>query len=99
MRKIGVAGLEIVFAKIIEHLKLVESSGEIVIEEDSYQFIPPDMWSVFKQDIALSGSLFDDIDCLQKLTLDPDHPTMFIDYDRLAYVLLAISQKYNPPLE
>jgi hypothetical protein len=104
MKKIEITELQLVFSRIIEKLKLNEPSGTIEIEEDLYQFIPADKWHGFDQDHSLTGSLYDDLDSLTRLAHEnPDvdsadyYPTTFVDFDRLAFVLMAISQKYNPP--
>lgn len=101
-----VAELEIIFSRIIDKLKSSEPSGTIELETDLYRFIPADKWQLFAGDHILNGSLYDDIDSLKQLvegdaSVDSEnyHPTTFVDFDRLAFVLMAISQQYNPPGE
>jgi len=95
MTVIKISELETIFSKIIEKLKF-EAREEISIEDDFYKFIPTDEWSSFTGDIIETGSLSDDIDNLKKLVQDKHHPCTYVDFDRLASVLRAISQNMNP---
>lgn len=95
MSAIKISELEIIFSRIIEKLKF-EAREEISIEDDFYRFIPTDEWSSFTSDIIETGSLSDDIENIKKLVQDKDHPCTYVDFDRLASVLRAISQTMNP---
>lgn len=95
MPKISLNELSIVFNKIIEKLEFEELS-EIVIYDNFYKFIPTDEWATFEKDVIETGSLFDDIEGLKKLVLDKNRPCTYVDFDRLASLLRAISQTNNP---
>ena len=87
--------LEIIFKRIIEKLK-TEEVESVNIKEDLYRYISPENWSSYESDIIESGSLFDDIESLKKLANDTNRPCMYVDFDRVASVLYAISQLKNP---
>lgn len=76
-----------------------EDITDIVIEDDLYNIIPTDEWSIINnpKDVVVIGSLQDDYDNLEKLALDSHRPCTYVDFDRLASILRAISQKQNPP--
>lgn len=95
MSSIKISEIELIFSKVIEKLKF-EVDREINIEEDFYKFIPTDEWSSFAEEVIETGSLSDDIENLKKLVFDKEHPCTYVDFDRLASVLRAISQIKNP---
>lgn len=94
MARINITDLEQIFSRVLEKLRFEEE--EFVIEDDFYKFIPTDKWASFVEDIVETGSLSDDINNLKKLATDPKRPCAFVDFDRLASVLRAISQTKNP---
>jgi hypothetical protein len=61
-----------------------------------YWYIPADRWESFEQTPALLGSLKDDIESLIQLVNDSEGFCTYVDFDRAASVLMAISQKNNP---
>jgi hypothetical protein len=95
MVKINISELEQIFSKVIKKLRL-EEEQELIIEEDLYRFIPTDEWTSFAVDVIEIGSLSDDINNLKKMITDNQRPCTFVDFDRLASVLRAISQIKNP---
>jgi hypothetical protein len=56
----------------------------------------PECYDMMRKPNLVVGSLRDDIDELRKLLEDKDRPAAFINLDRFAAVLYAISQKLNP---
>jgi hypothetical protein len=98
MSNISKHDLEIIFSRIISKLEY-ENVDEIEFETDMYWHIPADVWDSFEQPPALLGSLKDDIESLTLLVTDTETPCMFVDFDRTASVLKAISQIMNPPNE
>lgn len=98
MNKISLNELSSIFNQILKKLEFEECS-EIEVEEDYYKTIPTDKWASFSEDVTESmieiGSLNDDIEMLKKLSRE-DKPCMYVDFDRLASLLRAISQLKNP---
>ncbi|MBA3673947.1 MAG: hypothetical protein H0W75_03165 [Chitinophagaceae bacterium] len=88
--------MEFFFKKIIEKLK--EENIEIVdIASDEYLLISTDEWENFEQDVEpIIGSLEDDSYRLLN-TKKGDVPFTYVDFDRVASLLRAISQEINPP--
>ena len=88
--------LKNLFDRIIAKLEF-ENVNSISLETDYYRIIPTDKWSSFTDNEIILASLKDDIDSLILLLRDPNRPCTFVDFDRLASVLRAISQELNPP--
>ena len=95
MESISLHELEQIFKRVIEKLKS-ENVDEIELEKDFYRYIPTDKWDSFEADIYESGSLFDDSSSLKLLVNDEERLCTYVDFDRLASVLRAISQIKNP---
>jgi len=95
MREITTKDLKRLCELIIKKLEW-EQVTNVQIETDLYRFIPTDKWSSFEDTEILTGSLYDDIDSLKRLLADNDRPTTYVDFDRLASVLRALSQEINP---
>ena len=94
-RTITISDLEKLFALVIDKLK-EESVSTIEIKDDLYRFIPADNWGSFQDNIILNGSIFDDVDSLKLIISDKNRPFTYVDLDRLATLLHAISQINNP---
>ena len=98
MKTISIEELEAFFAKVLN--KLADESVESVkIPNDFYRVIPADKWASYEDGIIQVGSLDDDIASLKMLLEDSERPTTYLDFDRLASVLHAISQELNPPAQ
>ncbi|MEM8524986.1 MAG: hypothetical protein AAGG68_10100 [Bacteroidota bacterium] len=97
MNKMKISDIEEIFERILEKLRF-ECEEEIEISSDLYRFIPTSEWANFQKNEILVGSLEDDVQCLKLLAKDKDHPCMYVDFDRMASLLRAISQEYNPPM-
>lgn len=95
MSTISVNEIRHVFDLIIDKL-IFEANDNIEMTIDAYQFVPTSHWDSFASLPIHSGSLADDIESLKKLTSNPDRPCTYVDFDRMASVLRAISQVYNP---
>jgi hypothetical protein len=95
MRTINLDNLEKAFEQIILKLKR-EEIEEIQLTEDYYKFIPTDEWSNLEEDVILVGSLIDDIDSLYKVLNEPHQTFTYVDFDRIASILRAISETLNP---
>jgi len=80
---------------LIDKLKK-EQVQNIEINIDLYRFISAEQWGSFENNTVETGSLFDDIDNLKLLISEPDRPFTYVDFDRLASLLLAISETKNP---
>jgi hypothetical protein len=92
--KIELKFLELAFQGIIEKLKF-EKIETIEINDDLYKIIPTNHWSDFdNSDVVYTGSLNDDITAL-KSAVENDFIT-YVDLDRLASILRAISHENNP---
>lgn len=94
-RLVELSELEILFNMLIGKLK-DENILNIEINIDLYRFIPTDKWESFENNIVEMGSLFDDIDSLKLLISDKDRVFTYVDFDRLASLLHAISEIKNP---
>jgi hypothetical protein len=93
---ISKSDLKIIFSRIIDKLEN-ENVDQVELDTDFYWHIPADKWEAFEQAPALLGSLKDDIDSLILLANDSERPCTYVDFDRTATVLKAISQKNNAP--
>jgi len=74
-----------------------ENVKEVEIGNDLYRVIPADEWTNFEKDVIVVGSLSDDIESLKLMINDLERPCTYVDFDRVASVLHAISQAINPP--
>ena len=95
MNKISVVEIRQVFERIINKLEL-ENEVNVEFEKDLYRYIPTDQWDKYDEVVIEEGSLYDDLDSLRLLANDPKRPCTYVDFDRIASVLRAISQKNNP---
>ena len=97
MSKINIQFLQKVFSRIIDKLEY-ENVTSIQIEDDLYNKIPAHNWSILNkpEEVVVIGSLQDDIDSLWKLVTDNERPCTYVDFDRFASVLHAISEIRNP---
>ncbi|PKR79561.1 hypothetical protein CW751_14520 [Brumimicrobium salinarum] len=93
--KIKIRELEEIFNLIISKLEFEFNKGEIELNDDLYRIIPTQHWSITKVENELIGSLNDDINELKKLISDTSRPTTFVDLDRCASLLRAISERFN----
>jgi hypothetical protein len=99
MNKIEINDLKQIFNRIIEKLEF-EEIQEFYCEKDLYNKIPAYSSNIYNNinDRITIGSLKDDIECLNKLAKNADRPCTYVDFDRTASLLNAISEKLNPPL-
>ena len=95
MKTIDIAMLENAFQQILLKLKS-EEIEQIQLSGDYYKFIPTDEWANVENDVVLTGSLFDDIESLQKVMNDSERVFTYVDFDRTASILRAISETLNP---
>lgn len=86
------------FARIIAELE-ARSIEQVEISTDWYRTIPADQWTNFINPEIVTGSLEDDVMEVTKMIKDPDRICTFVDFDRVAAMLNAISQELNPPYE
>ena len=100
MRKIDIRSLEVAFEKIILKLK-GENIIEIPFHNDLYRLIPTDQWEVYKEKIAKIeiGSLYDDVENIEKLRFNNERPCTYVDFDRVASILRMISEQLNSPTD
>jgi len=83
------------FERIINKLEY-ENIEEVKLETDWYKFIPTDEWENFGKDVIAVGSLQDDLESIALLVHNAARPCTYVDFDRVASILRAISQKNNP---
>ena len=97
MKSIKTSDLKLVFSRIIKKLEY-EGLESIETESDLYNIIPADKWDITNNidDVVIIGSLQDDIECIEKLAGDPNRICTYVDFDRVATILRAISQKECP---
>ncbi len=97
--KIRIEELEHCFKEIIKKLK-EKNINPIELDTDYYQIIPTDQWDNFEYNETPNvGSLSDDIESLQKMINNSEIPCTYVDFDRIASILRAISQENNIPIE
>ena len=97
MKKIEVSNLKRLFQMVIEKLQDFEGIDKIEIneDEDMYQFISTDEWQL-SEPKPLVGSLYDDLEELEKIIIDSERVITFVDFDRISSILHFISEKMNP---
>lgn len=95
MKKIEIEELKIIFSKIIKKLE-DDNYTELRFDKDLYRIIPTDKWDSYEDDIIYEASLYDDIDSLKLLKQDSSRIITYVDFDRLASILRAISENNNP---
>lgn len=95
---LSVIEIKNLFKQIIEKLECEEIKN-VVFDDDTYRFIPTDKWNSFEEDAIEVGSLYDDIEALKLLASNEEIPCTYVDFDRLASVLRAISEIQNPATE
>lgn len=95
--KIRIELLEIAFERIIQKLQS-ENVEEVEIPFDLYRIIPTEKWEISnsKDDEVNIGSLYDDLECIEKLVLDKKRPCTYVDFDRVSSLLRIISEVNNP---
>jgi len=97
MREVKLDTLKKVFDRIIEKLEF-EGVSAIKFEDDLYNKIPTHKWSIYNkpEEVVVMGSLHDDIDSLNELISYKGSICTYVDFDRSASVLRAISEIRNP---
>ena len=93
--ELSITELKILFEQIITKLE-DEDVKSVKFNDDTYRFIPTDKWNSFEEDTIEIGSLYDDIESLKLLVRDRDRPCTYVDFDRLASILRAVSEIQNP---
>lgn len=94
---ITLSELQLIWEKLFD--KISEATKEkIVIDDlDMYWSVgAPECYDMMKEPALVVGSLKDDLDELKKLLGNVNRPAAFINLERFAAVLNAISQKLNP---
>lgn len=82
------------FSKIIEKLELHQIET-VKIDVDYYLIIDTDEWENFGQEVKPNvGSLCDDMASLKRAVTEDSFT--FVDFERVASILRAISQKLCP---
>jgi hypothetical protein len=82
-----------IFSKIAGSL-----DSSISISNDYYLNIPMDeAYNVSNSVMPSIGSLYDDWENLMRV-INEQQPVTFVDVDRLASIMKAISQELNPPI-
>ena len=99
MEKFKIKDLELVFARIIEKLN-IEKVDEIDFSFDMYRSIPGNKLNVtFSEDKEYHvGSLVDDVEEIKKLVNERERPCTYVDFDRVANILRAVSEEKNPSI-
>jgi hypothetical protein len=97
MKNVKVSTLKAAFDRILEKLEF-EEVDLIQMESNFYNIVPADKWDITLPETKIEiGSLWDDVDEIEKLVLDKDRICTYVDFDRVASILRAISQVRNPP--
>ena len=79
-------------------LEMLADFEEIKIADADYYWSisAPECYKMTDNPEMVVGSLVDDIEALKKLIDNEERPVTFVDLDRLASVLYAISEGMNP---
>lgn len=92
--------LQTIAAKIFDKLKKTGPEAFPFGEADMYWVVSsPQCYDLSAEPALEVGSLNDDLASLHALLRDPDREVSFVDLDRFASVLRAISHALNPPRE
>lgn len=95
MAKISSSELQTVFNKALN--KIMEGiDPEFVAKYDHYRVLSLESSQGFGDPEIESCSLFDDVSELKELAASINRPCTYVDIDRLASVLRAISAELNP---
>jgi hypothetical protein len=94
--RIETSKLEVLFQMVIAKLKELDVD-HVDLKQDYYLLISNADWTKVDEENPepVTGSLVDDWQSLNKVA-SGDNPMMFVDFDRLASILRAISEKLNP---
>lgn len=95
MSSISVEELEMIFQRILEKLRQ-EGIDDLNFENDTYRIIPTESWNDFTVTEVDICSLYDDLDNIRELARDETRFCTYVDFDRVASILRAISQNRNP---
>ena len=87
--------LQKIFDRVIE---MLADCKEIKLADADYYWSinAPECYEMTDNPEIVVGSLVDDIEALKKLIDNEERPVTFVDLDRLASVLHAISEGINP---
>ncbi len=97
MKRISKSELEIIFNLILNKLYL-DKIDQIVFDMDKYWIITTDEWNKFGEiPQPAVGSLEEDIKYL-KNAIEQNEIVSYVDFDRLASILRAISETEAPIL-
>lgn len=95
--KVKMDEIESIFMLLIQRAK--NDWIEVIdLETDYYWVITTDEWDDFKSDPSpkpVVGSLYDDWESLKKI-LSGEHIVTYLDYERFASILRAISETIAP---
>ena len=90
--------LKEIFNRIVEKLER-EGIDNVNIDEDYYWIILSGEWTDFDSNPSPAvGSLIDDWESLLRC-LNGNAPFTYVDFDRTASILRAVSEKVNPSKE
>ena len=93
--RITVNEIELIFERLIEKIKN-DGIEFLDLETDYYWIIASDEWDNFESSPDMCvGSLVDDWNELQKI-LNPERMVTYVDCDRFASILRAVSETINP---
>jgi predicted HAD superfamily phosphohydrolase YqeG len=95
MNNISVDEIEKIFSLVVEKLKK-DGVGNISFDLDEYWIILTNEWNDFKNVPSPSvGSFVDDVNCLKKV-IGQNIIYSYSEFDRIAIVLRALSEKMAP---
>lgn len=94
---ITIEEIERIFERLIQRAK-DDKIEFLEIPTDYYWIIDSDKWDDFTSDPTNPsvGSLVDDWQCLQKILKNEEHLVTYLDYDRFASILRAVSENIAP---
>jgi len=93
--KISYDEIQVVFEQVLK--KIAETAPEgVEVDFDHYRLISSESMTGFDDPEIDMCSMYDDMEELRKLATNSDRYCAFVDFDRLAALLRAISDKFNP---
>jgi hypothetical protein len=97
MRTIPVATLRSVFERLLQKLQAAGLEEVPVGDSDMYWYVPaPECYDMRSAPELNVGSLQDDISSLERLVENTERMPAYVDFDRLASLLRALSNELNP---
>ena len=97
MKTIPVSTIRSILERVIEKLQATGLENLPVGDSDMYWYVPaPECYDMRSIPDLNVGSLQDDISFLEELAKNTERIPAYVDFDRLASLLRALSNELNP---